>query len=679
MLQFRTERFPSDLGARRSASTSLPMRSRHPEFMAFAVVLALLAQACSRSDTGPLESGREEVSALPGSGEVKPLDGAEEPAEVLADAAGPDGSGVEAPIGERVEGSRDPVQEDEPALARLELAGEDDPECLLDAELAHIDPTLGGFDTEVASSAATAVLKTLVKGMVAEPDPDELERVVAASFESGSLAPEETELRYSGDGLTVLQGTPEGDPSRFRGPAGLAAAMAELGAGFDGAEFQSKVKVVAVEELSASRVETEVMFLAMGTGEAGRVQLNTRWRVLWDVEESFQDPRLLRIDVEEFESKSLPGFWFQDCTTSAVQDRQTLEELADGVHGWWGRIDSGMGFSLYGDYSLALGDVDGDGLDDIYICQPGGLPNRLLRHGSDGTVVDISASAGVDLLDDCPSALIVDLDNDGNQDLVISTMLSITFWRGDGAGGFERAGLHGTDNTLSLSSADYDGDGLLDLYVCRYSKSTRGTGSGNTLYDSDDGKPNVLLRNMGEFVFQDVTESSGMGHNNTRFSFSGVWEDYDEDGDLDLYVANDFGRNNLYRNDSGRFRDVASDAGAEDMAAGMGAAWADYDLDGDMDLYVSNMFSSAGGRIVDKPEVQKIAGEDAIEPLTRFAKGNTLLRNQGDGTFEDVSFGAGITMGRWSWGAEFLDLNNDGWQDIAVPNGFITNTDSSDL
>ena len=161
------------------------------------------------------------------------------------------------------------------------------------------------------------MLKTLVKGMVAEPDPDELERVVAAAFESGSLAPEETELRYSGDGLTVLQGTPEGDPSRFRGPAGLAAAMAELGAGFDGAEFQSKVKVVAVEELSASRVETEVMFLAMGTGEAGRVQLNTRWRVLWDVEESFQDPRLLRIDVEEFESKSLPGFWFQDCTTSA--------------------------------------------------------------------------------------------------------------------------------------------------------------------------------------------------------------------------------------------------------------------------------------------------------------------------------------------------------------------------
>ncbi len=111
----------------------------------------------------------------------------------------------------------------------------------------------------------------------------------------------------------------------------------------------------------------------------------------------------------------------------------------------------------------------------------------------------------------------------------------------------------------------------------------------------------------------------------------------------------------------------------------MGATWADYDHDGLMDLYVSNMFSSAGGRIVDQPRFQAVAGEDAVEPLQRFAKGNTLLRNAGDGTFEDVSEDAGVTMGRWSWGGEFVDLNNDGWQDLMVPNGFVTNHNTKDL
>ncbi len=75
------------------------------------------------------------------------------------------------------------------------------------------------------------------------------------------------------------------------------------------------------------------------------------------------------------------------------------------------------------------------------------------------------------------------------------------------------------------------------------------------------------------------------------------WEDYDQDGDLDLYVANDFGRNNLYRNDDGQFVDVAAEAGVEDISAGMSVSWGDYNNDGQADLYVGNMFSSAGNRV----------------------------------------------------------------------------------
>jgi hypothetical protein len=151
------------------------------------------------------------------------------------------------------------------------------------------------------------------------------------------------------------------------------------------------------------------------------------------------------------------------------------------------------------------------------------------------------------------------------------------------------------------------------------------------------------------------------------------------DGDPDLYVANDFGRNNLYRNEGGTFVDVAAEAGVEDISAGMGVTWADADLDGHMDLYVSNMYSSAGGRITYQRRFQKSADESVRASFQRHARGNTFFRNLGDGTFADVSLEAGTTMGRWSWGSLFTDFQNDGLPDLVVPNGFVTGEDPDDL
>src|SRR6185295_12034990 len=108
-------------------------------------------------------------------------------------------------------------------------------------------------------------------------------------------------------------------------------------------------------------------------------------------------------------------------------------------------------------------------------------------------------------------------------------------------------------------------------------------------YDARNGGANVLLRNEGGFRFSDVTDSSGLGLGNFRFSFAASWEDFDNDGDADLYIANDFGPNNLYRNDGGKFVDVSVESGTQEWGFGMSATWADYDRDGFMDLYVSNM------------------------------------------------------------------------------------------
>ncbi len=234
-----------------------------------------------------------------------------------------------------------------------------------------------------------------------------------------------------------------------------------------------------------------------------------------------------------------------------------------------------------------------------------------------------------------------------------------------------------------MAAADYDRDGDLDLYACRYfAESEKSVGqlpNPVPYHDANNGGRNVLLRNTGGFVFDDATEASGLETNNRRWSYAAAWDDYDNDGDLDLYVANDFGRNNLYRNDEGRFTDVSAAAGVEDIASGMSVTWGDFNNDGWMDLYVSNMFSSAGNRITFRRSFQPNASETTRAWYQRLARGNTLFQNNGDGTFRDVSEDASVTMGRWSWGSRFADLNNDGFEDIVVANGYVTGDDTGDL
>jgi hypothetical protein len=167
--------------------------------------------------------------------------------------------------------------------------------------------------------------------------------------------------------------------------------------------------------------------------------------------------------------------------------------------------------------------------------------------------------------------------------------------------------------------------------------------------------------------------------NNWRWSFAASWEDYDADGDPDLYVANDFGRNNLYQNNSGTFVDVAAQAGVEDIGAGMSVSWADYNRDGDIDLYVGNMYSSAGLRIAYQDRFQPGADQRVRSEFQRHARGNSLFLSAGDGTFRDVSEPARVTLGRWAWSSNFVDINNDGWEDIVVANGFVTGRDTNDL
>ena len=289
----------------------------------------------------------------------------------------------------------------------------------------------------------------------------------------------------------------------------------------------------------------------------------------------------------------------------------------------------------------------------------------------------------MDWLDQTSSAIFADLDNDGDQDLVVGTPNETLLMANDGAGHFS---LHSTlkhdYDVQSISVVDYDNDGLLDVFVCMY-RTEHPSANQYFLYrDAVGGGMNRLFRNAmtdGVLTYVDVTIEVGLDDGGDRYTLAAAWEDFDNDGDQDLYVANDFGKNFLYRNDNGHFSNIAPAAGVEDIGSGMSVGWGDYNRDGLVDLYVGNMFSSAGSRVTTQPGFRADEDAETRAIYRRLAKGNSLFQNRGDGTFKEVGASAGVELGRWAWSSLFADLNNDGWDDLFVANGYITTPDSGDL
>ncbi|HIL70969.1 MAG TPA: VCBS repeat-containing protein [Verrucomicrobia bacterium] len=434
---------------------------------------------------------------------------------------------------------------------------------------------------------------------------------------------------------------------------------------------------------------TRIVFEAEMRNGHQIIQQNAVWNCQWRAPNRRGGlPLLDQIRLESFEeiySKKTAVPLFADCTEAVLKRNACYrDQLVHGIEDWSGRLDWRFGLELIGSAGIAVGDVDGDGMDDLFYCETGGLPNRLFLHQEDGTLLDYSKESGLNYLEPTHSALILDIDNDGDQDLVFASGRYLLFFSNDGRARFKRMTLIQTDSIFrSLSAVDYDLDGDLDLYACGYFSRTQdkvGLGRPLPYHDANNGTANLLLENRGDWNFHNATEEAGLNQNNNRFSYAASWEDYDLDGDPDLYVANDFGRNNLYRNDHGVFTDVAAEAGVEDIAAGMSVSWGDYNHDGLMDLYVGNMFSSAGNRIAYQRKYHKQQASDIRSSFQRHARGNTLFENAGDGTFRDVSLETGTTRARWAWGSLFADLNNDGWEDLIVANGFVTGRhDSGDL
>ena len=436
-------------------------------------------------------------------------------------------------------------------------------------------------------------------------------------------------------------------------------------------------------------VHTRVRYEFVGEGQGfyreqriGNLELN------WEIGPGTQIRLRKWRNVEEARSRSLAPV-FEDIAAGAFAECASYgAQFVPGVDTWRTVMDGASGIDIYGHNGVAVGDIDGDGFDDLYICQPAGLPNQLYRNRGDGTFEDITEKSGAGILDNTACALFADIDNDGRQDLIVVRASGPLLFLNAGGGKFRlrpdafhfASPPQGTFTGAAI--ADYDRDGWLDIYFCLYTyyQGTDQYRYPMPYYAAENGPPNFMMRNQRDASFRDVTRETGLDKNNTRFSFCCGWADFDGDGWPDLYVVNDFGRKNLYRNNGdGTFTDVAKEAGVEDVGAGMSVSWFDFDGDGRQDLYVADMWTAAGLRVSMQEEFQKNVSEEMRALYRRHAMGNCLYRNRGGAKFEDVGLRSGTLMGRWAWSSDAWDFNHDGFPDLYVANGMISGPQREDL
>ena len=337
----------------------------------------------------------------------------------------------------------------------------------------------------------------------------------------------------------------------------------------------------------------------------------------------------------------------------------------------------------------AFADYNNDGHIDLYIVNnPGPLHaevteaspgNVLYRNNGDGTFTDVTAEAGVGDRGYGMGCIFGDYDNDGDLDLYVTNYEQNVLYRNSGDGTFTdvtaEAGVGDTRWGTGAAFGDYDNDGDLDLYVPNYidhdldklaeaqKVSMQYGQSVPRILNPHSFEPqdNVLYRNNGDGTFTDVTAELGVESRGGR-SLQAIFTDFDLDGDLELYVANDLSPNFLYRNNGdGTFTDVSDASWAADFRGSMGLATGDYDGDGDLDLFMSHWIEQENALYTNLWTEERAMGGNSSK--TEDMQSIHLV---------DDSYGASLgeeSLKYVGWGTDLFDYDNDGDLDIFVANG----------
>ena len=522
----------------------------------------------------------------------------------------------------------------------------------------------------------------------ASPGIGAVAKFLDASIEASSLLPIETVPLPSRSGIEVVRrrfATKTGS-GRERFLQEIRTYLSSLGR-VETAEFQ----IVGMEEIAGNgpSVRADIRYDLVGAlSQAGREERVGLWHTQWLRSKSGEWSAVRWEGTEETLSRASAPV-FIDVTAQALGGIASYKsQMLRGTDYWRTILDGACGIDVYGNNGVAAGDIDNDGLDDLYVCQPAGLPNRLYRNRGDGTFEDVTQNSGLDVLDNTACALFADFENKGVQDLLVVCGSGPLLFLNQGKGKFAlqpdafKFEQPPQGMFTHAAIADYDHDGRLDVYFCLYSYYV---GLDQYRYpvpyfDARNGPANFLFHNEGNAAFQDRTAAAGLNVDNNRYSFSCAWGDHNGDSWPDLYVANDFGRSNLYRNNgNGTFTVISAEAGVEDVGAGMSACWLDFDNDGNQDVYVANMWSAAGIRVSEQKRFHERDSEEIRALFRQHARGNSLYRNQGNGRFQNLSEAAGVAMGRWAWSSDSWDFDHDGYSDLYIANGYISGPNTPDL
>jgi hypothetical protein len=363
---------------------------------------------------------------------------------------------------------------------------------------------------------------------------------------------------------------------------------------------------------------------------------------------------------------------------SLVAERDIFSEVA---------VPAGVGASLPGFgtpensgfvwHGAAAGDFNKDGWIDLFVV--GGNRNYLFLNDQKGGFRDASDETGIKITSAGTAPLVFDYDNDGDDDLFISAVgqqiLLQNTLKQSGKLEFNDVSLESgvAKDAIGFSAVagDVNGDGFLDVYVTSYNRY--GQITPNSWFRATNGTPNLLFISQKDGTFRE--EAAKWGVDDRRWSYAAEFADINTDGKIDLYLANDFGEKALYINKGDRFVDEAAERGVLDPGNGMGVSFGDYNNDGRLDIHASNMSSTAGNRILTRL-FPNAGPQDNV--LKKLAAGNNLFENTGDGKFKDVTAQVGGFSGGWAWGGGFIDFDNDGWEDIYTPNGFISGKSMKD-